>query len=69
VISFPFACDDDVIDVGEYVSANLVHEYRLYEVGESGPGIFEAFRHPHKTIGVEGVMKLAFDLSSSLRNI
>lgn len=54
VISFAFACDDDVIDIGEYVSANLVHEYRLCEAGESGPDIFEAIRHPHKTVGVEG---------------
>ena len=58
----------DAIDVGEYVSANLVLKDGLSEAGESGPDINEAFEQPHETVGAKGVMKLA-SLSSSMRNI
>jgi hypothetical protein len=40
VTGFVFSWDDDVIDIGEYVSANLVLEYGLREAGKSRPSIF-----------------------------
>jgi hypothetical protein len=54
VVDFVFACDDDVVDVGENVSANLVLEFGHCEAGEGGPDILEAFEHPYKTVGAEG---------------
>jgi hypothetical protein len=54
VVDFVFASDDDVVDIGENVSANLVIEYELCEAGEGGSDILEAFGHPYKTVGGEG---------------
>lgn len=52
-----FACDDDVVDVGEYILANLVCKYGLSEAGECGLNILEPFEHPHEIVGVEGCDK------------
>jgi hypothetical protein len=54
VVYIVFARDDDVVDVGEYILANLVFKYGLSEAGECGPNILVPFVHPHETIGAEG---------------
>jgi hypothetical protein len=70
VVYLIFACDDDVVDVGEYILANLVFKYGLSEAGECGLNILEPFEHPHEIVGVsKGVINMAFVLSSSLRYI
>jgi hypothetical protein len=54
VTNFVFSCYDDVVDIGEYISANLVLKYGLCEAAESGPDILEAFGHPHEIVGSKG---------------
>jgi hypothetical protein len=64
VVGFIFSCDDDVVDIGENISANLVLEYGLCEAREGGPDVLEALEHPYKIVGAEGVMKLCLPCPS-----
>jgi hypothetical protein len=53
-VLYLLARHNDVVDVGENVSANLVLKYRLSEAGECRPNILEALGHSHEAVGAEG---------------